>query len=219
MPGIFDPAFGDLPDELAIFPLTGVLLLPGAKLPLNIFEPRYLKMTAWALSGTRLIGMIQPRGANEGDRPDVYMTGCAGRITSFSETDDGRYLITLNGLARFDIVEEKPLRDGFRTVVPDWSPYREDFADLPANGIDRDRIVGALKAYFAATNVDANWEAIKETGTDRLVNALSMMCPFQPSEKQALLEAASLERRAETLVALLEMSVAANDDAAPPLRN
>ncbi len=219
MPSVFDLAFDDLPDELAIFPLTGVLLLPDATVPLNIFEPRYLNMIAWALSNTRLIGMIQPRGANEGERPEVYKTGCAGRITSFSETDDGRYLISLNGLVRFDIVEEKPLRDGFRTVVPDWSPYRDDFADLPANDINRDRIVGALKAYFAATNVDANWEAIRETGTARLVNALSMMCPFQPSEKQALLEAPSLARRAETLIALLEMSVAANDYAAPPLRN
>ena len=219
MGSVFDPAFEDLPGELAIFPLTGVLLLPGGKLPLNIFEPRYLNMTSWALGGSRLIGMIQPTGPNEGARPPVYRTGCAGRITSFSETDDGRYLITLSGIARFDIADEHPLRDGFRIVTPDWTPYRDDMMPTPAGAIDRDRIVGALRAYFAASKVEANWDAIKETPTDRLVNALSMMCPFQPSEKQALLEAASLDDRAHVLSALLEMSVAANDDTAPQRRN
>ena len=219
MTGVFDPAFEDLPPEIPIFPLTGVLLLPGGKLPLNIFEPRYLNMTATALAGNRMIGMIQPTGDNEGAQPEVYRTGCAGRLTSFSETEDGRYLITLSGYARFDIKQELPLRDGFRMVVPDWAPYREDLAEDDSDSIDRDRMLRALKDYFAANQVDANWDAIKDTPTDRLVNALAMMCPFQPSEKQALLEAASLLDRTDVMVALLEMSLAANDDTANMHRN
>lgn len=219
MTGVFDPMFEDLPRELPIFPLTGVLLLPQGKLPLNIFEPRYLNMTNGALAGTRMIGMIQPTGANEGDQPDVYRTGCAGRLTSFSESEDGRYLITLSGLIRFDFEEELPLRDGYRVVVPDWSPYRADLAEETDAGIDRDRMLRALKGYFTVNNVDANWDAITETPTDRLVNALAMMCPFQPSEKQALLEAKTLADRANVMVALLEMTLAANDDSANLHRN
>lgn len=219
MTGVFDPAFEDLPPEIPIFPLTGVLLLPGGKLPLNIFEPRYLNMTAAALAGDRMIGMIQPTGDNEGAQPEVYRTGCAGRLTSFSETENGRYLITLSGYARFDIKQELPLRDGFRMVVPDWAPYRQDLAEDDSDIIDRDRMLRALKGYFAANQVDANWDAIKDTPTDQLVNALAMMCPFQPSEKQALLEAASLLDRADVMVVLLEMSLAANDDTANMLRN
>lgn len=219
MTDVFDPAFEDLPPEIPIFPLTGVLLLPGGKLPLNIFEPRYLNMTAAALAGDRMIGMIQPTGDNEGAQPEVYRTGCAGRLTSFSETENGRYLITLSGYARFDIKQELPLRDGFRMVVPDWAPYRQDLAEDDSDIIDRDRMLRALKGYFAANQVDANWDAIKDTPTDQLVNALAMMCPFQPSEKQALLEAASLLDRADVMVVLLEMSLAANDDTANMLRN
>lgn len=214
MTGVFDPVFEDLPRELPIFPLTGVLLLPHGKLPLNIFEPRYLNMIDASLGGARMIGMIQPKGANEGDQPEVYRTGCAGRLTSFSESEDGRYLITLSGLARFDFTDEMPLRDGYRVVVPDWSPYCDDLAEETGAGIDRDRMLRALKGYFTVNKVDANWDAITETPTDRLVNALAMMCPFQPSEKQALLEAPTLTDRANVMVALLEMSLAANDDSA-----
>lgn len=219
MTGVFDPVFDDLPRELPIFPLTGVLLLPHGKLPLNIFEPRYLNMINASLGGSRMIGMIQPKGANEGDQPEVYRTGCAGRLTSFSESEDGRYLITLSGFARFDFTDEMPLRDGYRVVVPDWSPYRDDLTEETDAGIDRDRMLRALKGYFTVNNVDANWDAITETPTDRLVNALAMMCPFQPSEKQALLEAESLSDRANVMVALLEMSLAANDDSANLHRN
>lgn len=219
MTGVFDPAFEDLPSEIPIFPLTGVLLLPSGKLPLNIFEPRYLNMTSAALAGHRMIGMIQPTNGNEGAQPDVYRTGCAGRLTSFSETEDGRYLVTLSGYARFDIKQELPLREGYRRVVPDWAPYREDLSEDDSGSVDRDRMLRALKGYFAANQVDANWEAIQDTPTDRLVNALAMMCPFQPSEKQALLEAATLLDRADVMVALLEMSLAANDDTANMRRN
>ncbi len=219
MTSVFDPLFDDLPSEIPVFPLTGVLLLPQGKLPLNIFEPRYLNMINAALGGPRMIGMIQPKGDNEGDQPEVYRTGCAGRITSFSESDDGRYLITLSGLARFDIGEEKPLRDGYRVVTPDWAPYRDDLSAENESGIDRERMLRALKGYFTVNKVDANWDAITDTPTDHLVNALAMMCPFQPSEKQALLEASSLSDRANVMVALFEMSQAANDDSANLHRN
>lgn len=219
MTGVFDPLYEDLPAEIPVFPLTGVLLLPNGKLPLNIFEPRYLNMVNAALGGTRMIGMIQPKGANEGDQPEIYQTGCAGRITSFSESEDGRYLITLSGLMRFDFAEELPLRDGYRVVAPNWTSYRGDLSEENDAGIDRDRMLRALKGYFAVNKVEANWDAITETATDRLVNALAMMCPFQPSEKQALLEASSLSDRADVMVALLEMSLAANDDSANLQRN
>lgn len=219
MTGVFDPLFEDLPGEMPVFPLTGVLLLPQGKLPLNIFEPRYLNMINAALGGDRMIGMVQPKGPNDGDRPEIYRTGCAGRITSFNESEDGRYLITLTGFIRFNIAGELPLRDGYRVVVPDWSVYRNDLTEETGAGINRDRMLRALKGYFAVNKVDANWDAIKETTTDRLVNALAMMCPFQPSEKQALLEAPTLADRASVMVALLEMSLAANDDSANLHRN
>ena len=219
MTGVFSPVFEDLPTELPIFPLTGVLLLPNGKLPLNIFEPRYLSMVTASLASHRMIGMVQPTGANEGDQPDIYTTGCAGRITSFNESEDGCYLITLSGLARFDITEELSLRNGYRVTVPDWGPYREDLAEETVAGIDRDRMLRALKAFFAVNNVDANWDAINDTTTDRLINALARMCPFHPSEKQALLEAPGLADRANVMVTLLEMSLAANDDSANLHRN
>jgi len=219
MTGVFDPLFDDLPGEIPVFPLTGVLLLPQGKLPLNIFEPRYLNMINAALGGDRMIGMVQPKGPNEGDQPEIYRTGCAGRITSFNESEDGRYLITLTGFIRFNIARELPLRDGYRVVVPEWSAYRNDLTEETGAGMSRDRMLRALKGYFEVNKVDANWDAIKETATDRLVNALAMMCPFQPSEKQALLEAPTLADRANVMVALLEMSLAANDDSANLHRN
>lgn len=219
MSGVFDPSFEDLPSEIPLFPLTGVLLLPGGKLPLNIFEPRYLNMTDAAMSGGRMIGMVQPTGPNVGDQPEIYRTACAGRIVSFSETEDGRYLITLGGLLRFDIARELPLRDGFRLAEPDWAPYRDDLAESSSDTIDRSRMLTALKSYFEVNSVEANWQAIEDTPTDRLVNALAMMCPFQPSEKQALLEAPAISDRADIMVALLEMALAANDDMAGQQRN
>ena len=208
----FDPVFEDLPPEIPVFPLTGVLLLPGATLPLNIFEPRYLNMTDAALAGSRMIGMIQPSGGSTGDNPELYRTGCAGRIVAFSETDDGRYLITLHGAIRFDVAEELPLCNGFRVARPDWTPYRHDMGEEETDGIDRDRILHLLHAYFAQNKVDANWQAIKEAALGRLVNSLATMIPFQPSEKQAFLEARALADRADILTTLLEMALASNED-------
>ena len=211
MPGPFDPPFEDLPPEIPVFPLARVLLLPGARLPLNVFEPRYLNMTDAALAGGRMIGMIQPTGSGDGPEPELYRTGCAGRVVSFGETADGRYLITLAGLIRFDVAAELPLRDGYRAVRPDWTPYRGDLEETAGDGIDRERIERSLRAYFAANKVEADWKAIEDSRTDRLVNSLAMMIPFQPNEKQALLEAATLPDRAAVLAALLDMALAGDD--------
>jgi uncharacterized protein len=209
-PNPFDPTFDQLPGSLPIFPLTGVLLLPRSRLPLNVFEPRYLAMTEDALaSGNRLIGMVQPIAAEEAARPPpVYRTGCAGRITSFSETDDGRYLITLSGVCRFDIAEEMPTTRGYRRVAPDWAPYRTDLSGPESSAmLDRARLLSGLKGYFRQTGLTANWEAVESTPDERLVNSLAMICPFDASEKQALLEAPTLEERARMMTAMMEMAV------------
>ena len=219
----FDPAYEELPQEIPIFPLQGVLLLPGGGLPLNIFERRYLAMTREALqSPTRLIGMLQPTLASGSSvtAPQVYRTGCAGRITAFQETPDERYLITLNGLIRFDIAEELPEKDGYRRVVPDWSRYRGDLEEDPA-AIDRERLIGALHAYFAAEGVSGDVDSLAENSDEKLVALLAMHCPFAPGEKQALLEAGSLKERAEAVTALMEMAALdpGGDSTAPASRH
>jgi len=204
----FDPSYDELPGRLPIFPLPGVLLLPGGRLPLNVFEPRYLAMTRHALGGTRLIGMIQPRGEGEADvgARDVYPVGCAGRLVSFQETEDGRYLIALAGLIRFRVAGELA-RDveGFRWIRPDFAPYRGDLA--PAEGsFDRAALLAALKTYFQRQSLQADWSAIEKADDERLVTSLAMLCPFEPPEKQVLLEAAGLGERAEAMTAILEMA-------------
>jgi Lon protease-like protein len=201
-----------LPDILPIFPLTGVLLLPRGRLPLNIFEPRYLAMTRDALGGARLIGMVQPSDPQDDNRggggphPPVYPVGCAGRLTQFSETDDGRYVITLTGLSRFRIKDELALVDGYRRVVPDWQPFAHD-RDRPARSeFDRDRLIRGLKSYFSQRQIQADFEAIEKAPGEYLVTSLAMACPFAPSEKQALLEAADPDERARLLTTLVEMA-------------
>ena len=196
-----------LPSILPIFPLTGVLLLPRGRLPLNIFEPRYLAMTRDALAGERLIGMVQPSDPQAaGDNPPVYPTGCAGRITSFSETDDGRFLITLTGVSRFRIREELPLLEGYRRVVPDWRDFARDLAGDDEPGFDRERLLRGLRAYFQHHRIEADWDAITSVPGERLVTSIAMICPFEPSEKQALLEAPDLGERAQLLTAIVEMA-------------
>lgn len=224
--GPFDPAFDDLPNIIPVFPLAGVLLLPQGKLPLNIFERRYLAMTRDALKTDRLIGMIQPTGLAETDKgPALFPIGCAGRLVSFAETDDGRYLITLNGIIRFRIQEELELTDGYRRVVPDYAPFRTDMDenDESAGELGRARILKALMQYFRAKNVTANWDAIKKMDDNALITSLAMSCPFEPTDKQALLESTGLPARAQMLAALLEMgSVSApdeSDDTPPPTRH
>ena len=203
----FDPTIEQLPGTLPIFPLTGVLLLPGGSLPLNIFEPRYLEMTRDALKADRLIGMVQPRdGQAEAPVPEVYPLGCTGRITEFSETDDGRYLIQLSGLCRFGIREELPTVGGYRRVVPDFAPYYDDFKEAPDGAVDRKRLFGSLRVYFRLQNIQADWKAMETARDERLVTTLAMLCPFAPSEKQALLECRDLAERGRVLIALFEMA-------------
>jgi uncharacterized protein len=196
-----------LPSILPIFPLPGVLLLPRGRLPLNIFEPRYLAMTRDALAGERLIGMVQPTDPRVvGDNPPVYPTGCAGRITSFSETDDGRFLIVLTGVSRFRIREELPLLEGYRRVVPEWREFAGDLESEDQPGFDRDRLLRGLRTYFQHHKIEADWDAITSVPGERLVTSIAMVCPFEPNEKQALLEASDLDERARLLTAIVEMA-------------
>jgi len=206
-----DPRFDELPVALPIFPLSAVLLLPKAQLPLNIFEPRYLAMVDHALKHDRLIGMIMPRedltGIRMGDSP-VYPLGCAGRIVSFTETEDGRYLITLQGLIRFDVKEELHADAGFRRVTPDYRSYRADLEqpEEEEDFFDRKRLLSNLQRYFDVKGISADWEAIEEAPGERLITSLAMACPFDSLEKQALLQAPDNTARAETLIRLLEMA-------------
>lgn len=200
----------DLPDILPIFPLNGVLLLPGGQLPLNIFEPRYLAMTDAALKDSRLIGMIQPRDIPrtlaDDDSVGLYETGCAGRITSFEETNDGRYLITLTGVARFRVAEEAGIEKGFRRVRPTWA-YPKDRETADCLGIDRGRLNRMLETYFSQQGLSCNWDAIEDAPDNRLITCLAMICPFDAREKQALLEAPCCKERAGLFMTLLEMAV------------
>lgn len=205
------PSADALPAILPIFPLAGVLLLPGGRLPLNIFEPRYRAMTEDALAGDHLIGMIQPRDPQaSGVQPPVYDTGCAGKITRCETTDDGRYLIMLTGLCRFRVIEELPLAAaGYRRVRADFAPFADDFKPDDGARIDHARLMRALRACCSEEGDSAReWRAIGRTSGPALVISLSMMMPFSPSEKQGLLEARDTAARAEMLVTLMEMMAA-----------
>lgn len=213
----FDPPFEQLPEVLPIFPLSGVLLLPGGRLPLNIFEPRYLAMFLDSLGGHRMIGMVQPTmpGGFAGDGlpddngpPPVEGVGCAGRIVAFSETEDGRLLVTLAGLIRFETGRELPLHgNGYRRVHTNYDRFRDDFdGDDAVVELDRPRLMSALQGFFRARKLQGDWSGLKKASDDNLVTSLSMICPFAPSEKQALLEAPDGSARARLLIALLEMA-------------
>jgi len=199
---------GDMPATLPVFPLTGVLLLPRGLLPLNIFEPRYLAMIDAALADSRLIGMIQPTVHEEKNlRPPLSHVGCAGRITSFQETDDRRYVIALTGICRFAVGEELSVETPYRQIRADYAPFAGDLVEnASAQDFPRDRLAVALRAYLTNRDLKADWESVMSAPAESLVNALSMTCPFEPAEKQALLEAKTLPERADTLVALLEMA-------------
>jgi Lon protease-like protein len=209
-------AGGPLPAVLPIFPLTGVLLLPRGRLPLNVFEPRYLAMIRDALGGDRLIGMVQPcepQDDNRGPRgpatpvnPPVYPVGCAGRITQFAENDDGRFMITLTGISRFRIKDELPLLSGYRRVVPDWQQFADDREMPAAPELDRARLIRGLQSFFTQRHLSVDWSAVEKAPSEHLVTSLAMACPFAPSEKQALLEAADPDARAQLLTTLVEMA-------------
>lgn len=201
----------EMPAPIPVFPLQGALLLPRTRLPLNIFEPRYLAMIDDALADHRTVGMIQPKVPERTaptDRPPLYDLGCAGRIVSFEETADGRYLIGLHGLCRFAIAEELPLHNGYRRVRPDYGAWTGDFAPADSAGIDRDTLGKALKAYLAARQLGADWEAIETTATDELISVIAMVCPFSPLEKQALLQCRTLTERAELIISMLTIASA-----------
>jgi Lon protease-like protein len=196
-----------LPRTIGIFPLTGVLLLPRAQLPLNVFEPRYLALVEAALAGNRLIGMIQPTEHEEKSlRPPLSAIGCAGRVTGFRETDDNRYLITLTGICRFRVVEELTTETPFRQVTADYAPFAGDLAEGGDGEFPRERLLAALNDYLSRRDLKADWRSVMNAPAETLVNALAMLCPFEPAEKQALLEAPSWPERVNTLLALLEMA-------------
>ena len=200
-----------MPAPIPVFPLQGALLLPGARMPLNIFEPRYLAMVDDALAGHRTIGMIQPKVPEQAvadDHPPLHDLGCAGRIVSFEETGDGRYLVGLRGLCRFGVAEELALHNGYRRVRPDYDPWAGDFGPQDSAGIDRAALAGALKAYLAARQLGADWDAVDKTATGELIAIVAMVCPFSPLEKQALLQCPSLTGRAELIISMLTMDSA-----------
>jgi len=207
----------DLPQVIPVFPLSGVLLLPRGQLPLNIFEPRYLNMIDDAMAGDRIIGMIQPSGGPI-RLPTLSPVGCAGRITSFNETSDGRYLITLTGVSRFRIAGELPVQTPYRQVRASFEPWETDLTAPPAGegGLDREGLLDALKAYLETRGLDIDWDTAETAPPEALVNSLAMALPFDPPEKQALLEAAGLDDRADVLTALMRIGAAGDSEGDAP---
>ncbi len=216
----------DLPQRLALFPLRGAILLPRATLPLNVFEPRYLAMIDHAMSTSRVIGIIQPEGRDD-DEPDTIegrpiglrKVGCAGRITSYQELDDGRLIITLTGIARFDIVGEAATGEPYRTATASYDRFAQDFSiGLGEDQVDRTNLLRVLKTYLESNRLKADWHAVQRASSEFLINILSVMCPYGPEEKQALLEAADLKTRAEVLIALAEMELASGGESGNTLQ-
>ncbi|MXQ08507.1 ATP-dependent protease [Alphaproteobacteria bacterium GH1-50] len=199
----------DLPETIPVFPLPGALLLPRARLPLHIFEPRYLAMLDDALkSPQRLIGMIQPRDGSREGAPSLHAIGCAGRVTAFSETEDGRYMITLSGVSRFRVVQEVDGFTPYRRCAVNWDSFSRDTGAVEHDpGFNRDSFFRLLGRYFESEGLQTDWDSLKDAEDELLLNSLSMLCPFEPEDKQALLEAPSLSTRRETLVTLLEFAL------------
>lgn len=204
----FDTTFDALPKTLPVFPLPGALLLPGTQLPLNIFEPRYLNMVNDALGSGRLIGMIQPNPSlSEGENaPSLCGVGCVGRLTSFSETDDCRYLIVLSGLCRFRIGDELATTRGYRRVFADWRDFEVDYQQS-LDGFDQAPFMRLLRGYFRVRKLSVDWQALQKLEPWRLVNVLATSLPFEHADRQALVEAATVGDRLQLLTALLEMAL------------
>ena len=210
---------GDLPQVLPLFPLRGAILLPRATLALNVFEPRYLVLVDYALAGDRLIGIVQPTpDAGETESPSgkafpLRRIGCAGRITAFSEGDDGRLMLSLTGIARFKLVQDVESDEPFRFGRVSFTEFTTDFTSGHGEeDVDRPRLLTTLRNYLIANNLSADWDRIDSASNERLVNTLSILSPYGAEEKQALLEARDLKARAEALVALAEMELASRDD-------
>ncbi|WP_374369242.1 LON peptidase substrate-binding domain-containing protein [Dongia sp.] len=223
--GPFDPGYADLPEDLPIFPLTNALLLPGGRLPLNVFEPRYLAMVRAALQRPdRLIGMVQPLEAGADKvvaadvkaaeyQPPVRQVGCAGRIVSFEETPDGRYQIILSGLIRFRIARELPVdAEGFRVVVPDWAPFAHDMAEHEFQLADRPKFLSVVQEYLKTRQARLDWKGIEEVADDDLVVAMAQMTPLDPEEKQSLLECQDLDAVVEMMTAMFEVHSATDGE-------
>ncbi|KFC63392.1 Peptidase S16, lon-like protein [Bosea sp. LC85] len=201
----------DCPRVIPVFPLAGALLLPRGQMPLNIFEPRYIAMIDDALREHRTIGMIQPEpeSGRPSATPGLLQVGCLGRITQFAETGDDRYILTLTGIARFRIVEELSVTTAYRQCRVSYDDFAIDFiARAGEDEVDRNSLLRALRSFAKANDLKIDWKGINEAPNEALVNALSMMCPFGPREKQALLEASSLKNRADVLVAITEIELA-----------
>ena len=208
--GIFDPEFDQLPMRIPIFPLPSALLLPGGQLPLNVFEPRYLAMVKHALATpTRLIGMVQPRdlaGDATAEEPPLFETGCAGRVSFFQESDDGRFVIALNGVCRFHRLDQQLDPNGFLVADVDWRPFANDLR-MDISALDRDPLMDVLRRYFDLKGFETDWTQIENSDNHQLLATFSMVCPFEVAEKQALLEADSIASRADLLIAMMEMAI------------
>ena len=199
----------DLPTQIPIFPLPNALLLPGGQLPLNIFEPRYLAMIDDALAQPdRLIGMVQPME----EHGSLFGIGCAGRIGYFQESDDGRYMIALNGVCRFRLQGHDLTEGGYRLAGVDWTEFTSDLEGPLESITDRDRMFTVMRRYFAVRGFDADWDQIEQSEDEQILNTLAMVCPFEVAEKQALLEADGMARRADLLIAMMEMALHEDDD-------
>ena len=212
----------DLAEIIPVFPLPGALLLPRGQMPLNIFEPRYLAMVDDAMADRhRLIGMIQPDTAHPGpdDKPNLYKVGCVGRITQIAETGDGRYLMELTGVARFRILDEPAVLTPYRQCHVDFHAFADDFVLRKGEeAVDRDALLKALAEFLKANKLKADWDGIEKAPNEALVNALAMMSPYGPADKQAMLEAPDLKTRAEILVALTEIELAKNPESETKLQ-
>lgn len=205
----------DLPQQIAVFPLRGVILLPRSLLPLNIFEPRYLAMIEDVISGSRILGVVQPETGEdespEGKAVPLKRIGCAGRLTAYQELDDGRLLITVAGIARFTIRREVETASPYRLSEVSYEAFARDFCPDPAAEVDRDKLARTLKSYLEARQLRADWKAVGSAPTEPLINSLSVSSPFGPEEKQALLEARDVKARSEILIALAEMELASGE--------
>ena len=199
----------DLPEKIPLFPLAGALLLPRTDLPLNIFEPRYLLMIEEAMRNERVIGIIQPQGHSEMAQPELESVGCAGRITSYSETEDGRLFVTITGVCRFAVLKEVEASTPYRQAIVDYRPYAIDFvSETGARSVNREQLIKAFRQYLEANDMSADWNEVEAVSTEVLVNTLSLLAPYPARDKQALLEAPDLKSRADVLVALTELALA-----------
>lgn len=206
----------DLPQTIALFPLNGAILLPRGVLALNVFEPRYLNMVDDVLGGDRLIGVIQPATGEETEpTPELADVGTVGRITGFSESDDGRYMISLTGVCRFNLEHEFESDTPYRQAVVSYDGFAEDFAKSGGERVDRDALLALLKRYASANGFNVDWESVDQAPTETIVNVAAQICPFDSAAKQALLETPTLSERAKALTALIEWDIADDNDQRP----